>query len=593
MLCAVLLIMSSLPADAQTTPIRYTLRIPAPQTHMLEVTAEVPAGQPAVEMMMAVWTPGSYLVREYARNVEAVRATAPDGRVLPVRKSDKNRWRVEAGGVPSFTLSYRVYGREMTVRHNWIDSSFALLNGAPTFLTLADGRVRPHDVTVVLPAGWARVMTALPEVEGTPNRFIAPDFDTLVDSPMLAGNPTVETFEVEGKPIALATVGDAGQFDHARAAKDLEKIVRQHATLWGGLPFRKYVFLNVLTLPAGQGGGGLEHASSVTMMDSKFASRTRQAYVSWLELASHEFFHAWNIKRLRPVELGPFNYERENLTRSLWIAEGITDYYGELLVRRAGLSTPDEYLVALSNKIEDLQGMPGRLVMSVEQASFDAWIRYYRPDENSPNVAISYYTKGAVLGFLLDARIRAATRGAKTLDDVMRAAYAKYSGAKGYTPDEFRAVAEEVAGTSLKSFWASNVEAPGELDYAEALETFGVRFRQPDGAGRAWLGVVTRNDAGRLVVSQVRRGTPAYEAGLNVDDEILAVDEMRVRADRWDGRLGQYQPGDTATLLVARREELIRLKVTLGADPGRRFRLELQPTLSDAQRATMAHWMGV
>ncbi len=583
----------SLPADAQTTPIRYTLRFPAPQTHMVEVSAEVPAGQPAVELLMAVWTPGSYMVREYSRNVEAVRATAPDGRVLSVRKSDKNRWRVETGGVPSFTLAYRVYGREMTVRNNWIDSSVAFLNGAPTYLTLADGRVRPHEVTIVPPAGWARVVTALDQLEGAPHRFVAPDFDTLVDSPILAGNPTVVTFEVDGRPIALATHGDAGQFDHVRAAKDLEKIVREHAKLWGGLPFRKYVFLNILTLPPGQGGGGLEHGSSVAMMDSKFASRARQSYVSWLELASHEFFHAWNIKRLRPVELGPFNYERENLTRSLWIAEGITDYYGELLVRRAGLSTPDEYLVTLSNKIEDLQGMPGRLVMSVEQASFDAWIRYYRPDENSPNVAISYYTKGAVLGFLLDARIRTVTRGAKSLDDVMRAAYARYSGAKGYTPDEFRAVAEEVAGTSLRSFWAAYVEAPGEIDYNEALETFGVRFRQPDGAGRAWLGVSTRNDAGRLLVTQVRRGTPAYDAGLNVDDEILAVDEVRVRADRWDGRLAQQVPGDVVTLLVARRDELVRITATLGTDPGRWFRLELQPTLSDAQRATMAHWMGV
>jgi predicted metalloprotease with PDZ domain len=315
-----------------------------------------------------------------------------------------------------------------------------------------------------------------------------------------------------------------------------------------------------------------------------------------LELASHEFFHVWNIKRLRPVELGPFNYDDEVFTRSLWIAEGITDYYAELLVHRAGLSSQAEYIDALSNKIEELQTTPGRLVQPVDLASFDAWIKFYRPDENTPNASVSYYTKGAIMGFLLDARIRRASGGAKSLDDVLRAGYQKFSGGRGYTPDEFRAVAEQTTGLNLRSFWAAAVESTAELDYSEALETLGLRFQAsaspgPDRLARAWLGMSTRNDAGRLVVTQVRRETPAYTGGLNVDDEIIAIDDFRVRADQLGQRLDVYKPGDRVTLLVARRDQLLRLPVTFGEEPRRRWRLELDPSATNGQQQQRTRWL--
>jgi predicted metalloprotease with PDZ domain len=287
--------------------------------------------------------------------------------------------------------------------------------------------------------------------------------------------------------------------------------------------------------------------------------------------------------------LGPFNYEEEVLTRSLWVADGITDYYADLILHRAGLSTREEMLDGLSNQIEGLQATPGRLVQSVGQASFDAWIRYYRPDENSPNVSVSYYTKGAVLGFLLDAKIRAASGGEKSLDDVMRAAFQKFSGAQGFTPDEFRAVAEQVGGVSLTSFWDTAVEGTAELDYSQALETFGLRFRPVDSPqsgrpGRAWLGVSTRDDAGRLVVSQVRRDTPAYAAGLNVDDEILAINGFRVRADQLAARLDQYRPDDKAVLLVARRDQILTIEAQFGTEPARRWRLEVDLEAAGSER---------
>jgi predicted metalloprotease with PDZ domain len=581
-------------ATAQTPaePIRYTVGFPAPQTHYMEVTATVPTERRAdVELMMAVWTPGSYLVREYERNVEGVSASAPDGRALAVLKSDKNRWRVTTGGSSTVTVKYRVYGHEMSVRTNWIEAGFALVNGAPTFLTLADRTTRAHEVVITPAAGWAKSLTALPEMPGGPHRYRAPDFDTLTDSPIVVGNPAVYEFTVDDKKHYLVNEGEGGVFDGARAAKDLEAIVREYRRMWGFLPYDRYLFLNLLT----ESGGGLEHKNSSVLMGTRWATRTRRAYNAWLDLASHEFFHVWNIKRLRPVELGPFDYENENHTRSLWIAEGVTDYYADLTLHRAGLITRDEYLDSLSDKIEELQTTPGRLVQSAEMASFDAWIKYYRPDENSINTSISYYTKGSVVALLLDARVRKATNGARSLDDVMKAAYEKYSGTRGYTADEFRAVVEQVAGVSLKAFWDQAVTGTDELDYKEALETLGLRFRSvavpAERPGKPWLGINTRNDAGRLVVSQVRRDTPALAAGLNVDDEILAIDDYRVRADRLDNRLEQYKPGDTVTLLVARREQLLRLPLTLGTEPPRSWRLEVNPSANDAQQSGRGRWL--
>src|SRR5215471_9487507 len=249
-------------AQSAAEPIRYTLSFPAPHTHYAEVTALVPTDRRAdVELMMAVWTPGSYLVREYERNVEAVTALGPDGRPLPVMKSDKNRWRVTTGGAPTVTVKYRVYGREMSVRTNWIEASFALINGAPTFLTLADRTPRAHEVAIAPATGWSRSMTAMPEMAGGPHHYRAPDFDTLADSPIVIGNPAVYDFAVDGKMHHLVNVGEGGVFDGARAARDLEAIVKEYRRMWGFLPYDRYVFLNLLT----EAGGGLEHKNSCTL----------------------------------------------------------------------------------------------------------------------------------------------------------------------------------------------------------------------------------------------------------------------------------------------------------------------------------------
>jgi len=615
---AVLLVVTGLaeqPAarfNAQAAPsreaIRYTLRFPAPQTNYLEVEAIVPTdGRASIEMFMAVWTPGSYLIREYERNVEGVAATA-GGTAMAVEKTVKNRWRIATGGAREVTLTYRVFSHEMTVRSNWVEADFAMINGAPTFMTLApdlaasDGRSRdttatsgspiynrPHDVRLELPAAWKTSITGMPDApDGAPNHYRAPDFDTLVDSPIVAGNPTIHRFVVSAKPHFLVDVGEGGVFDGVRAARDLERMVQTDEKLWGSLPYDKYVFFNLLT----ESGGGLEHKNSVMMMASRWTTTWRGGYLNWLSLASHEYFHLWNVKRLRPIELGPFDYEHEVYPRSLWISEGLTDYYADLQVRRAGLSSPAEYLTQLSDAIRTLQTTPGRLTQTAEMASFDAWIKAYRADENSINSAISYYTKGAVLGFVLDARIRAATNDAKSLDDVMRLAFTRYSGARGFTPAEFRQTASDVAGTDLGPWFKRALETTDEIDYSSALDWYGLELltSPPPADPAGWLGARTRIDSGRLIVENVPRGTPALDAGLNPGDEILAMDDYRVPADKLDERLHSYRPGQKVILLIARRDELKRLNVTLGLEPANRWTLSVKPNATPAQQSHLAAW---
>lgn len=580
------------------TAIRYHVSFKAPHTHYAEIDAVFPSkGRDSVEVFMPVWTPGSYLVREYARHVEQVRARTATGAPLRVAKTAKNRWQIETGGEAEIHLLYKVYCREMSVRTNWVEDSFALLNGAPTFITLPDGLTRPHEVRLELPGGWKTSMTGLDSAPGgLPHRYIADSYDTLVDSPILAGNPVVHRFEVDGLPHFLVNQGEEAWWDGERAVADAAKIVNEQRRMWGALPYRKYVFLNMIV----EAGGGLEHKNSMCVMTNRWATSTRRAYLDWLELVSHEFFHVWNVKRLRPAELGPFNYEAENHTKTLWVAEGITDYFGTLAVRRAGLSTVSEYLTGgepnaagLSGMINRLQTTPGRLVQSAEQSSFDTWIKLYRPDENSINTSVSYYTKGAVVAWLLDAKIQRLTNGQKSLEDLMRLLYSQYSGESGFTPEQFKSAAEEIACASLSQFFHHTVESTEELDYTEALEWFGLQFTSPPPKARekAWLGWETKIDNGRLLVSKVIRETPAYDAGFDVDDEILAIGDYRVRPDQLSTRLGNYHPGDRVSVLVARREKLTRIDVTFGQEPPKRWQLEVRPDASPEQTRRFGAWL--
>ena len=557
--------------------IRYTVRIPQPHTHYAEIEAIFPTdGQAAIDVFLAVWTPGSYMIREYSRNIEAANGT----------KIAKNRWRIETGGAAEVTFPYRVYCREMSVRTNWIEADFALLNGAPTFVTLADRIPRPHQVTFELPPEWKTAVSGLLEVGVS--CFLAADYDTLVDSPIVLGNPDVREFEVDGIPHYVATIGAGQVFDTERAATGAQLIVRQYRKFWGSLPYSKYVFLNVLT----ESSGGLEHRNSMCIMGSRWAMSTPKALQSWLGLVSHEFLHVWNVKRLHPAAFDRFDYENENYTHSLWIVEGLTEYYADLMLCRAGLLLEADYFASLSRLVETLESTPGRLTQSVAASSFDAWIKLYRPDENSINTTISYYVKGAVIGWLLDAQIRMATGNQRSLDDLMRLAYERFDGISGYTEAAFRAMATEIAGTDLAAFFHHAVDTAEELDYSGTLDFFGLRMRRSVVRGKAWLGAETKVDAGRLLVARIPRGTPAAESGLNVDDEILGVDGYRVRADAFAARLDQYRAGEPVELLVARRERILTLEAHFAEEPGK-WQIEPNPQALPQQLARRTSWLQV
>ncbi len=598
-LALTLSLVGSTSAQGQEAPIRYKLSFPHAQNHYVEVEAVYPTGgKPSIELMMAVWSPGSYLVREYQRQVEDLRVEGQGG-FRAASKTRKNRWVVQTGGGSEVAVRYRVYCREMGVRTNFVERDFAILNGGPTFITMVDELDRPHDIELQLPQNWERSVTGLQShPDGRPNHYRAADFDIVVDSPIAAGNPAVYEFDVAGVPHYLANLGEGDIWDGPRSAADTKKIVEAAYNFWKVMPYRKYVFLNMIV----ESGGGLEHLNSTLLMTSRWRSRTEKDYRRWLGLVCHEFFHAWNVKKLRPVELGPFDYENENYTKSLWVAEGLTSYYDDLLLKRAELLDQKQYFEALGRQIDSLQTTPGRLVHPVEMSSYDAWIKGYRRDENSINTSISYYTKGAVIGFLLDAKIRKATNGLKSLDDVMRLTYERFSGEKGFTPEEFRGAASEIAGADLSEWFRRALETTEELDYTEALDYFGLRFKDDDdnknekdeGENKepeAWLGLQTEDRDGRLVVTQVRRQTPGYEYGFNVGDEILAIDDYRVNPTGLEDRLTRYRPRDKASILIARREKLIRIDLEFGEKPPELWKIEAHPDATEEQKARLGEWL--
>ena len=436
-------------AAAQRGPapeIAYTVSMPRPDTHLLEVelrlrwTGQTPA---TTDLVMPVWTPGSYLVREFERHVQDFAAEDAGGRALQWSKLNKNTWRVTTGGARELRARYRVYANELTVRTNELNDRHAVWNNA-ALLMYPDGHLAAPSTLRVVPARDWKVATGLPSAGGERNTFRAENFDILYDSPFLVSDFRVLTFDAGGRPHRIVIDG-AGNYDAAALERDIKKVVEATIKLMGDTPYRDYTFLVILN--ARGAGGGLEHLNSTMLLVNTFGFRPEAAYRGFLELVAHEYFHVWNVKLLRPDALGPFDYTGENYTRLLWVAEGLTSYYGDLLVRRAGLKSDKDYLEATARAIEALQNTPGRQKMSVEEASFDAWIKYYRPDENSVNSSISYYDKGALVGLLLDLEIRRRTNGARSLDDVMRYLYEEHAKKnRNYTPEDFQRVSEAAAG---------------------------------------------------------------------------------------------------------------------------------------------------
>ena len=465
---------------AELDPIQYTFRVADAAKHLAEIEARIPTGgQPSIDLMMPVWTPGYYVKEDYAGRVQELSARAADGTPLEATKLRPNRWQVHTNRTPVVVVTYTLLCQGRSVTSNWVDADLGVINGGAAFITLAERARRPHDVRIELPPTWKATASGLePAPGGLPNHYRAADFDTLADSPIVAGDLDLHEFVVDGSRHVLVDAGARSQWNGASAVKDLEKMVRDVRKFWGGLPFKRYVFLNVFR----QGGGGLEHSNSTLLTSSpKMAAPTK----GWLSLVAHEYVHAFNVKRLRPVELGPFDYEHPPTTTSLWLSEGGTTYLAQLMLVRSGVITRDEFLESMSSAIASLQKSPGRLLQSLEQSSAEVWNNSNSGVGAKPTT-VSYYVKGNVVSFLLDAHLRRVTGGKRSLDDVMRHAYARYGGDRGFTADELRRTVEEVAGRGVKTWFTRAIGTAGELEYGEMLGWYGLRFSAEAGEGRSW-----------------------------------------------------------------------------------------------------------
>jgi len=616
---ALLLSFASLTQAQLTAPpeITYTVAMSRPHTHLFDVEIAVKrmTNVPAPDqyhLVMPVWTPGSYLVREFERHVQDFNATDASGQALKWEKINKDTWRVLTNGAHEWRATYRVYANELSVRTSELNSNHAFWNNA-NLLMYPDGYLKlPSTVRVLAPDVW-KVATGLPAVAGQRNTFHAENFDILYDSPFEASNFKTLVFNVKGVPHRIVIDGD-GNYDPERMRLDVQKIVETEAALMGEIPYHDYTFILHLRE---NGGGGLEHLNSAALGFARFGfgtgrgSRATSAapnatadvdrdYRGFLSLVAHEFFHLWNVKRIRPDTLGPFDYTQENYTKLLWVAEGITDYYADIALRRGGLISEDDFLESTARAMQGMQNTPGRLVQSAEEASFDAWIKYYRQDENSINSQVSYYDKGALLGLLLDLEIRKRSEGRKSLDDVMRYLYTEfYKKDRNYTPADFQKTAELMAGSSLEEFFARYVRGKDELDYNAALAAAGLALDRgvvmKDGkpVARATLGAELEQDQDRLMVRNVRAGTAAYDQGLNAGDQIVAMDNMRVTKDSLIARLGEKKPGDPVNLTIFRFDDMSTLLIKLGGRTEGSYSIAPLPTQTELQKQIYRAWLGV
>lgn len=619
-LAALLLICTSTSSFGQAATagpeILFTVSMSKPHTHLLEVDIEIKraaneAAANTEQLLMPVWTPGSYLVREFERNVQDFEAKDANGTPLNWEKVNKNTWRVSTNGSKDWHATYRVYANELSVRTNELNSSHAFWNNAALLMYL-DGYLKsPSTVHVLTPDVW-KVATGLP-AGGQRNTFHAENFDVLYDSPFEASNFKTISFAVKGVPHRIVIDGE-GNYDAEKLKRDVQKIVETEVALMGGqIPYHDYTFILHLRT---NGGGGLEHLNSTALGYPRFGFNERSqrvasaapnpsgdgqaSYRGFLSLVAHEFFHLWNVKRIRPDALGPFDYTKENYTKLLWVAEGITDYYSEVALVRAGLISESDFLGNAAQSFQGIQRIPGRLVQSVEESSFDAWIKYYRPDENSANSQVSYYDKGAVLGLLLDLEIRKRTGGARSLDDVMRYLYDEYfKKDRNYTPPDFQNTIEMMAGSSFNEFFAKYVHGRDELDYNASLSSVGLTLetyaqgRTGQSVPAAFLGADTAQDGEKLIVRRVYAGSPAYEQGLNTGDQIVALNNMRVNKDFFEARLAEKRPGDLLNLTIFRFDDLSTILIKLGTRADGSYRLVPVANPTPLQKQTYRAWLGL
>jgi len=584
-------------------PIHYRVAMSEPQSHEFHITMEIPAfpGKDSIEVVFPAWAPGSYLVRDFSRHIYDLEMRDRAGKAIPCERIDKQRWRLRTDGKP-IIVRYRVFAFEISVRTSFLDDSRAFLNGTSLFFFVEGEIARPCVVTIDPPTGW-RISTALPAQRGQRHTFRARDYDELVDSPVEVGTHQVLDFRVDKTRFEVALHGHINA-DLARILAELRAIVRTTGAMFGGFPFERYLFI----IHALSTRGGLEHANSCTLDIAGLSFEDEKGYQSFAELAAHEFFHAWNVKRIRDRALGPFDYTKENYTRLLWFHEGFTEHMQALVLLRAGLISVERYLKDLAEDWTKYAARPGRNVTPLSELSYEAWIKQYKPADNHTNRMVSYYDKGRWAGLTLDLILRSATAGRCGLPDLFRRLWLRHA-ARDRSIDAaiIRSEAEAIAGRSLASYFNRFIDGKAELPVPALLRGAGVKVQAatPSEHERndkvkarrllGWSGLVFASNGEResAVVKNVVPDSPAWRVGITFGDEIIAVDGARTTGATVGKRLADGKPGQDIAVSFFRKDRLRTTKLRLVRNPERKWAFAVDTEASPRTRRLRARWLGV
>lgn len=581
-----------------TPPIRYRISMQAPERHEFQVSLTIPplAHHDSVTLLFPAWAPGSYLIRDFSRHLYDLQFFVA-GKMALAERLDKLRWRIRTGG-KSVVVRYRVFANEVSVRTSFLDDRRAFISGSSLFFQVVEEPSQPYEVMVLPPPRWT-ISTPLKPIRK--HVFLAQDYDELVDSPFEVGTHAVHHFQVGRTRFEVAFYGKTNA--HVpRLLQDLTAIVRATGALFGGYPFSRYVFI-IHALSAR--GGGLEHAQACTLDIQGHGFEDEKAYQSFNELAAHEFFHAWNVKRIRDRTLGPFDYAQENYTQLLWFHEGVTEYMQSIVLLRAGLLSRDTYLKDLAEAWERYLHRPGRNNSPLSQLSFEAWIKQYKPADNHINRMVSYYEKGKWAGLLLDLSLLVATQGQKGLPSLFLRLWKNYA-QHGKPIDEviLRDETNALAGRSMQTFFSRYIDGNTELPILRALRQVGIAISNQPASDRenqdpvrkrrlaGYSGLTFNGNHHNVQVKNVVPGSPADVAGLTFGDEIVAVNGMRVTPATVTKRLADYGPGETLPITIFRQDELRVLTLQIGKNPDRRFIFSVHPKATNSAKRLCRRWLG-
>ncbi|BAQ59758.1 protease [Geminocystis sp. NIES-3708] len=564
-----------------------------PESHLFEVTLNIDNWQEkTLDLKMPVWTPGSYLVREYSRHLQNFTAHLTDNNSnLIWEKKAKNHWLIDTLEQSQITIKYQIYANDLTVRTNHLDSTHGYFNGAALFFYIPNYENLPLKITINPPQSHWQISTSLPKIQSLENTFLADNFDTLVDSPFEIGTQKIYDFEVENKPHQWVIWGD-GNIEIKKLIQDTEKIIKTEEKIFGNLPYDNYFFL--LHLSA-SGFGGLEHKNCCVLNYPRFGFKKSEKYYRFLQLVAHEYFHLWNVKRIRPKALENFNYEQENYTTSLWFSEGTTSYYDMIIPLRAGIYNHKTFFELLSKDISQYLTIPGRNIQPLSESSFDAWIKLYRRDAYSNNCQISYYLKGQLVTLLLDLLIRKNSDNEKSFDDIMKSMWLKFGQKEiGFSPEQLKKEIELIANTNLTEFFQLYLDSTADLPFNEYFEPFGLKLEpQIDVNIPPYLGLNIQRKNGNEEITFVDANSPAGKVGIEAGDELLAIDGFRVNIDNLTDRLLDYQPNDTIKLSYFHQEELKTVEIKLATPQTSNYQVKMIDNPTKKQQEMLKKWLYV